>query len=340
MFRKLIKTILAIGILGLISLAAPHSVHAAGAGFTITPIASKQQNDSSVSYFDLKLKPNQTAQVKVKITNTTTKTLNLIASPNTGYTTDSGSVAYDLQKLGSKSTAPYQLQTLMGGQQKIAVPAKSQKVVTFPIKMPTTPFKGVLDGAIYFLNPKTSGSTATNKKSFSIKNRFAMALGVTIHEDTKTTVLPKLTLGAISTGTDQNDTFSPAVKVKLNNTHATLTKKLKIKSQVSQNGKTLFKTNTSNLTMAANSNFNYTITTNHTALKAGTYRLHLVARSGSQKWTFNRNFVITKTQAKTANRHARVKKNYFIWYILAILLVLLLLLIAFWFGRSSSKQKK
>ncbi|MCT3026831.1 WxL protein peptidoglycan domain-containing protein [Pediococcus parvulus] len=76
MFRKLIKTILAIGILGLISLAAPHSVHAAGAGFTITPIASKQQNDSSVSYFDLKLKPNQTAQVKVKITNTTTKTLN------------------------------------------------------------------------------------------------------------------------------------------------------------------------------------------------------------------------------------------------------------------------
>ncbi|WP_412989458.1 DUF916 and DUF3324 domain-containing protein [Pediococcus siamensis] len=280
MFRKLIQFFLLVTIVITGGLFTDKTVRADEATFTVSRIASKQQNDTSVSYFDLKLKPNQTTQIQVKVTNLSNQTLHLIASPNTGYTTDSGTVAYDLKKLGSKSTAPYQLETILGGQQKVTVPAKGSKVVTFPIKMPATPFKGVLDGALYFLNPKTSQTTATNKKNFTIKNRYALALGVTIHEDTQTTVLPKLKLGTIKTGTAQADKFSPAIQVNVINSQAALAKKLHITSQVSKDGKTLYKTNTKNLTMAADSNFDYAITTNHAALQAGTYHLHMVARSG------------------------------------------------------------
>lgn len=338
MLHKLMKIILTLGIFSLGLLALPHSAQAAGVNFTVERIASNQQNDSTVSYFDLKLKPNQTTEVKVKVTNLSNKEIHLIASPNTGYTTDGGAVAYDLKTLGKKSSAPYQLETIMGGQQKITIPASSKKIVTFPIKMPATPFKGVLDGAIYFLNPKTSQATTTNKKNFTIKSRFALALGVTIHEDTKTIVSPKLTLGTITTGTDQGDKFSPAFKAQIVNNRAVLVKNLQIKSAVSKNGRSLYKTNTKNLTMAADSNFNYAITTHHAALKAGTYHLHLVAKSGSQKWTLNRTFTVSKDQAAKANKHAHIKKSYTLWIVLAVLLILLLLILAYWLGRRGSKK--
>lgn len=338
MFHRLMKIILTVGIFGVSLLAIPHSVQAAGANFTVARIASGQQNDPTVSYFDLKLKAGQTTHIKVKVTNLTTKPLHLIASPNTGYTTDGGAVAYDLKSLGEKSSAPYQLESLMGGQQKLTIPASSEKIVTFPIKMPATPFKGVLDGAIYFLNPQASQTTTTDKKNFAIKSRFALALGVTIHEDTQTTISPKLALVTISTGTDQSDQFSPAIKAQIMNTHAALAKKLQIKSEVSQNGKKLYETQAKNLTMAADSNFKYAITTNHAALKPGTYHLKLAAKSGSQKWTFNRTFTISKDEAAAANKHAHVKKSYTLWIALAVLLILLLLILAYWLGRRGSRK--
>ncbi|MBU7554780.1 DUF916 domain-containing protein [Pediococcus ethanolidurans] len=102
MLHKLMKIILTLGIFSLSLLALPHSAQAAGANFTVERIASNQQNDPTVSYFDLKLKPNQTTEVKVKVTNLSNKEIHLIASPNTGYTTDGGAVAYDLKTLGKK----------------------------------------------------------------------------------------------------------------------------------------------------------------------------------------------------------------------------------------------
>lgn len=340
MFRKLTKLLLILGILFTGTLVSAHKVQAAGASFSVSRVANKNQNDTSVSYFDLKLKPAQVTKVQVKVTNLSNKTLHLIASPNTGYTTDGGAVAYDLQNPGKKSTAPAQLQKIMGGQQKVTVAPKGQRIVSFTVKMPTTTFKGVLDGAIYFLDTKTSSPTATNKKNFTISNRYAMALGMTLHEDTQTIIAPSLALGKIDTGMDNADEFSPAFKVNIINNHAALAKKLHITSQISKHGNVLFKTNTANLTMAADSNFNYAITTNHTALKAGTYHLHLVAKSGVKKWTFNRTFTITNAQAKKANKHAHIKKSYLIWYILAAILLLLLLIFAFWLGKRSSKSKK
>ncbi|WP_147156977.1 WxL protein peptidoglycan domain-containing protein, partial [Pediococcus ethanolidurans] len=69
MLHKLMKIILTLGIFSLGLLSLPHSAKAAGANFTVERIASNQQNDPTVSYFDLKLKPNQTTEVKVKVTN-------------------------------------------------------------------------------------------------------------------------------------------------------------------------------------------------------------------------------------------------------------------------------
>lgn len=207
--------------------------------------------------------------------------------------------------------------------------------------MPNKTYKGVLDGALIFLNKATSSTTQTNKKGFQIKNRYALALGLTLRTDTTHRVKPTMRLTHVTSGVDSGSKFSPSVKVHLVNPRPTLITQMKIKSTVSKlNGKILYKSSQKNMAMAASSNFNYAISTQSKALKAGKYHLHLVATSGHYKWVFNRNFTITATQAKKVNQHAIIKHNYlWLWIALGILLLALLLWLVYRLGQRNSKQK-
>lgn len=341
MRHKLIR-FLALMILGeLACLTLPQLVHAAGAGFTVSRMDNAAQYDPTVSYFDLKLKPAQQTQLQVRVTNLSAQPLKLLASPNTGYTLDVGNEAYDRAKLGHRSTAPYQLQELLGGPQHLTIPANSSQIVTFPLTMPQRRYNGILEGALYFLKLNKNTAQATDKSGFQISNRYSMALGVILRQNTTKYVAPKLKLTQIKVGTDSGTNFSPAVKANLANTRPALIRKMTIKSTVKRGDRILYRTNHKNINMAANSNFNYAITTNHKVLRAGNYQLHLVASMGSHRWQFTRYFKITAAQAQKTNQQANVKQNHIKWYIvLEVILFLVLLLLVYWLGKHSGEQKR
>lgn len=321
-----------------------HLVQAKGADFMVKAIPNQAQYHKEVSYFDLKLAPNQQTTLQVKVSNLAEKELRLLAEPNTGYTVDAGNEAYDKELPGKAlSTAPYQLNDLLGGTQQVTIPARQSKVLSFPVTMPANPFDGVLEGALYFFKLNDTEEQATNQDGFHIKNRYAIALGLVIRSSQGQMVSPNLRLNHITVGTTASDTFSPAVKVNLENTQANWAHGLRINSKVTRKGddKVLYRTKKEKVNMAANSNFDYAITTNHEPLSAGKYHLRLVARLDQKKWVFNRNFTITAKQAKKVNAKAKLKKEKkFNWWWLLLLLLLLILIIYGVYRLGKSKGQK
>ncbi|AVK63323.1 hypothetical protein C5Z26_04065 [Lactobacillus sp. CBA3606] len=313
-----------------------------GAGFTLQMVRDRHQlKQKRVSYFDLQVKPNEQGTLKVLATNLTNQPLTLKLAVNSGYTTESGSEAYDTTNLtAQQTTVPYQLKTLFQVPQQVTLQAHEKRLIKLTYHVPQVAFKGMLEGALYVVNTAKSTGKATNKKGFRIHNQYALALGIVLREDVADVVAPQLKLTKITTGTDSQAKFSPAVLVNLANTAPQLIQKLAINSKVmTRTGKTVYTSRQNDLGMAPDSDFDYKINTKQQRLKAGKYRLHLVAKSGTQSWVFNRNFTITAAQAQHANRNLQNTTHFWWWLLIGLLLlIILLVLLAYYLGRRRSKR--
>lgn len=317
-------------------------VHAEGAGFTVAAVTPVNQFDKHASYFDLKVVPGQKQNINVQIQNLTNTPKKIIAYPNTAYTSNAGVEAYDKNKLKHLSRAPFLLSEILGRPQKIILAPRETKTLTFTIQMPQQKFRGILEGALYFLDSQTSSAQQTNQKGMTIKNRYALALGIVLREDTHTSVAPKMKMNKISTGIQDTANFSAATRVNLENTRPVMIKKLKLVGEISKEAgsKVLYRSTQKNLGIAPNSNFDYSIDWHNDTMTAGKYHMHLVATSGKYKWVFDRDFNITRSAAAKVNKKANIERNWtWLWILLGGLLVLLVFILAFFIGRHSANKK-
>lgn len=324
--------------------------HAAntGAGFTVQMVKNPRQRTATTGYFDLQVQPGQTGAVQMRVINLSKQTLHLQLHANTGYTTANGIEAYDLTTLGNRSTAQYQLQTIFKAPQNLTLAPAASKLVTVSYRIPQTKFKGVLEGAFYFLNMAKGTGQTTNQAGFQIHNRYALALGLVLREQDTSTVKPTLKMQGITTGSDQQSKFSPAVGVKLANTQPQLLTHLKIDGRIyNANGQLKYQTVRQKLGMAPTSNFTYFINTNNKRLAPGKYKMRLVATAHHQRWLFTRNFTVTKAQAEKVNQQVP-RDWHWLWWLLLVLLILLLLILLLWLvyrygqrkGESQANQRK
>ncbi|KRM96144.1 hypothetical protein FC19_GL001217 [Liquorilactobacillus aquaticus DSM 21051] len=318
------------------------TAHAEGAGFTVTAVTPANQFDKNASYFDLKVVPGQTQNINVQIQNLTNAQKKITAYPNTAYTSNAGVEAYDKNNLKHLSRAPFFLSEILGRPQKIILAPRESKTLTFTLKMPQQKFRGILEGALYFLDNQTSNTQQTNQKGMIIKNRYALALGVVLREDTQATVAPKMKMNKISAGIEDTANFSAATKINLENTRPVMIKKLTLTGEISKlaGSKVLYRSTQKNLGMAPNSNFDYSINWHNKAMKSGKYHMHVIATSGKYKWIFDRNFTITRSDAGKINKKANINRNWtWLWILLGVLLVLLVFMLAFFIGRRSANKK-
>lgn len=310
-----------------------------GAGFTVQMVTNPRQTTGINNYFDLTVKPGQTGTVQMRVINLTKQRLQLRLASNTGYTTTNGTEAYDLTKLGAKSTAQYQLRDLFKTPTKLTLDPGATKLVTVPYQLPKSGFEGILEGAFYFLNLASGSEQATNQKGFYLHNRYALALGLVLREQTSVKVKPKLVLKDIGTEIDQRQKFSPAISAKLANVAPQLLKKLTIDGRIyDQSNRLKYRTKRTKLGMAPASNFDYLINTGNKRLAAGRYRLHLVATAGSQRWVFNRHFTISRSAAAKANAETPHDWRW-LWWSLLMIVILLILWLTYRFGKHQAEKK-
>ncbi|MDG2980065.1 DUF916 and DUF3324 domain-containing protein [Latilactobacillus curvatus] len=282
------------------------------------------QNNQSVTYFDLRLAPNQEETISITVQNNDNQAHIFNISPNTAVTNQNGVVDYSQSKKKADETAPANIASLITGDKKVTVPAHSSKDAIFKIKMPAKKFHGTLLGGFNIVR-EGQPTIKKQKNRVTLRNQFAYVIGLKVTES-DAIVAPNLKLNHIKAGLVN---YRTAITANLQNTKAVMIRGLKVDAVVTKLGsdQVLHRTVKSDLAMAPNSNFEYAINWDNEALKPGKYMLKLTAtdKSGG-KWYFTSRFSITEQKAHQANDQAvdlqKTTINW--WYIIGgILLVLL-----------------
>lgn len=317
---------LILGAVGLTFLGWPQLSHADSVGYTVNAVLPKNQDDSSATYFALRVKPKQHEKLTVAITNQTKKSQRFQVNVNQAVTSDNGVIDYSQTNPQLDSSLKVSIKDVFGAKKvpTVTVPAKQTKDVSIHLTMPAKRINGMILGGI---NVRKLGKDADkSSKGVSLTNSFAYVIGVRLRE-AAVDVAPNLNLLSVEAG--QRNSLNQ-VNAKLQNPEPGIMSNLKIKTQVTKlnSSKILLQNTKGNLAMAPNSHFTYSLPWGNTQLKAGQYTMTLDATAkGGYHWHFVRNFTVTQQQLKQfANRYNQPQAPSYFWWFLAGGLIILLLL--------------
>ncbi|MBC1998886.1 DUF916 and DUF3324 domain-containing protein [Listeria marthii] len=297
---------------------------------------------SSVTYFDLQMKPKQKQTLKVEITNHSKKEITVNCVANTAITNEMGYVDYSIPNTKQDKTLKYPFADIAKeSASEVTLEPNETKTWTVTIQMPAENYDGIILGGLHFKEKKAEDKEKdADKNDVQIKNEYAYVIGVKLTEKT-TVVKPELELNQIKPATRN---YRNVVEMNLQNTKATLVGGLAVDAKIYKQGseEVLHEAKRTDLSMAPNSNFNYSVDWENQELKPGKYKLHLVARNADDKWEWTEEFTITSDEAKKANKVALgLEKDYTWMYITGGVLLLLLILTATYFiGRRTAKKNQ
>lgn len=324
----------------LIGLLPGKTVEAAGAGFTVDAIKPDNQISNS-EFFDLKVSPNQTQDVSLRVTNLENHGIKVKISPNPAYTNQNGIIDYSQHDYPKDSSAQYTLPQMFSEPQEVLLNPQESKEVTFQLKIPEESFNGSILGGFYAQEIGSSDDdtrqTAKQNSTLSIKNEYSLVVGISLTEDPNQKVSPELKLNEVSAGLADERT---AVLANLQNVQPKAFGEMTVDAKVYKKGdsKVLKETKKENQEMAPNSNYNFAVSWNNEPLKAGDYHLKLEAASGSKIWKFERDFTVEAKQAKLINQKAVGLPEHNYWWLLIVLLVIILFVLTYVLGKRKGKQ--
>lgn len=342
--KKWLRLLVAVGTLFLTAGGLSQVAHAESVGYTVSAILPKNQDDKKVTYFALRVKPNQKQKLGVVISNTGKKTKEYQIGVNQAITNPNGVVDYSQQNPKRDSTLKVGIKDIFGDKtQKVSVPAKGKKTVYVTYKMPAKKINGMILGGIN-VKQLTANDNSNSKKGVSIKNAFAYVIGFRLREDS-VDVAPDMLMNTVKVG--QFNKYNQ-VEANLQNPRPGLMNQLRVRTKVTKEGSTkaVLSNEKSNLAMAPNSNFDYAIPFGDTQMKAGTYTLTLDAYAkGGYHWHFVKNFKLTQKRiGQLQNKYnAPQKKSYFWWFVAGGLLILILVAIIIyllWKNRRKDDEDK
>lgn len=306
--------------------------------FSVNAVIPDNQIDKSKTYFDLKMKPGETRNLEVILTNGQNHAITIETNANTAVTNDNGIVDYSKTNPNLDASLKIPFSEIAKIDKEITLPANGTKTVKVNITMPKEEYDGQILGGLHFTE-KLNQETEKNEEGVQIKNLYAYVIGVLLTENDKE-VKPDMQLGEIK---PSQINYRNVLKANLQNSQPIILKNLNIQARVTKKGsnKTLHETNKTDMRMAPNSNFNYGINWENQEFKAGKYTLHMTAKSNENEWKWTKDFEIKGDEAKALNNKAvELEKDYTIWYIIgAILLGLILLILVFLLGKRSSRKK-
>ena len=306
-----------------------------GPSIAVKPNYTKNQIKQDGVIF-VQTKPGQTQQISLNIVNLSKSSQSFSIEPTTAFTSGGGAIALNPTKnLPVDKTLKYKFKDLVqdGKKQTINLGPNKSTNVNFNVKAPDKTYNGVILGGLY-IKPQLPPEAA-KLKGVSVNNKFALAMPVYLRDNNNQPIKPKLTAQTIKPGKVANQ---PVIYTKLANEKPTTINQMQIKDKIyrkSDPSKILSKSNQNGLSMAPNSNFNFTNQFGKNALLPGNYHLSLKASDNNgNKWTIEKDFHITITQAAINNAN----KNWW-WIILLIILLILILILCYVLYRQHRKQK-
>ncbi|MGY3766270.1 DUF916 and DUF3324 domain-containing protein [Vagococcus vulneris] len=311
--------------------------------FTMSAELPDNQQNKDVTYFDLKVRPGDKQDLKLRVTNTGKKKKKIRVTPTNAKTNQNGNIDYSIPPKSYKqdSSLKNPFTTFVEGGSKIVdvAPGKTEDVV-FKMTLPKQPFKGLVLGGFVADLPDDK-SNAEDTKGVKIVNKFQVVKAIMLREDDGK-VEPELKLNKIKPALVN---YHTAVTANIQNIEPVMFGKLKIDAKITKKGsdRVIKSTVAENQEMAPNSNYNFPIMWEDEPLEAGDYTLKMTASTGDKKWPFTKNFNISESDSNKLNKEAvNLNKNqgFSIWgYVLIALVILLVAAGSFIFYKKKMRNK-
>lgn len=301
----------------------------------------ENQINKTLTYFDLKMEPNQRQEISLTVSNSGDDKVTIIISPNIAITNQNGVIDYSQLDAKKDSSLKNPLTAIISKKQEVTLEAKETRDVPFTIQMPEKEFDGLILGGFYISKKEDAPKDKDKDKNVQIKNKYSYVIGLQMRENTNE-VKPVMELNDVKP-TLLN--YRTAITANLQNTEATIIKDLTVDAKVLKRGTTkiIHEISKENLSMAPNSNFDFPINWDNKSLDPGNYTLQLVAQSGEEKWEFEKHFKITSKESNNLNKEAvELEKSEPNWLLVISIVfsgILVLIVIVSFFIYQHQKKK-
>lgn len=305
-----------------------------GVYFSVSSVIPENQINKNLSYFDLKVAPSGSQELKVKIFNNKNHEIKVKAMVTPATTCRNGFISYT-NLTNYDESLKYPLSDILKlDQNEYIVPAGGFTTATAMLRMPAESYDGIILGGLVFTKADDSSETASKGQlAAQIENEYQYVVGVMLSENDNK-VVANMNLKYIKS-TLVN--YHTGLAVNLQNDTSVIIPNLKISGTVYKKGSSeVYKfTEKENIKMAPNSNFDFVIDWKNHKFEAGEYRIHVVAQNEEYFWEWDENFTITPERANDVNKDAvdLVGSNSnWVYILLAILALILVAFLSFIIG--------
>lgn len=346
---KKTRILLMLLLVGGIFIGLPQSlVEAAELQFSVDAILPENQVDNENTYFDLRMKPGEKQTVEVELTSSAEKEIEVemrIAAADTGV---NGVIDYPNPaegKVDYDKTLKYPLQEIAKIQSSVKIPPKEKIKVPIEITMPAEEYKGMIIGGIEFEQKADVAEKGEDQPSggMGVKNKFVYLLGMKLTENDAPVSVDLKLLDVYAGQLNHRN----VIYANLQNPEPEIMRNLQIEAKVYPKGsnEAIYETKKDNMQMAPNTNFEFPISLDNKAFKAGRYLLKMAATADEDKqWEFTKEFEITAEKAKKLNEASvdelEYEPNWWLWIGIGIGVVILLIILIVVFVVVAKKRKK
>lgn len=314
-----------------ITAAQSYPVFAAVPSFGVQIVPTDNQEEQKQAYFDLTVDPGAEQAISMLVQNNLRRKNKIQITPVVATTNESGHAFYEPTKQKQDPTLQYAFPTLTEPKRIVTLAPNEMKTITYLIKTPKKAFNGIIMGGLSFKS-LTAGSVKSNEnhkkyKFANIQYNVAVVL--------RSSAPNKEAVANLSINDPNLDSYlsEPQLQVKVQNTEPNYVTDMRVITRVYQkySHQLVFKHQQTDLSMAANSSFEFSIPWGKETVSAGSYQAVYDFKSATQHWQFKRDFKVTAAKASELNRkNPKIKVNYTPWLIAIIGLLLMLIGVSSW----------
>lgn len=288
-------------------------------GFYVTPILPENQREGINTYYDLMIKPNDTQEVQLVVINKTNDFQKFSVVIENSFTNDDVSIGYgNLNQYDE--TLKAKLTDLVRAPTETELEPHEAKTLSFTIKAPKEPFKGMVLGGI-----RVTEASDDKQAAGGVSNLFSYVLPIKLRMSTDP-IKQELVFKDIIVKKNRK---AIEVKASIQNPQPALISELTLTTKVfnEKQQEPLAVKTMKNLQVAPNTQFYPNIYLGKKALRSGEYRIQVSVKGKELSETWEKTITLKKDEVKEVNKGFHVKnttseRGKIIWVSLIVIFLL------------------
>ncbi|MFD2308696.1 DUF916 and DUF3324 domain-containing protein [Enterococcus termitis] len=302
----------------------------AAGGFSYEVIQPENQQNKDVGYYDLRVTPGQEQIVQMKLMNSSEKEIKISVNLNGAKTNGNGVIEYSPNELKRDESLINDFVDIATAPKEVTLAPKSEQLLDIVLKIPKTPFKGVISGGIELQEVTSEGQKTASEKGM-IVNKFAYLTGMLLSEEDFKGINPDMVLNKVY---PELQNFQNAVFVNFSNISPVYTEDMTVNVQINKKGskEVLYETKKSKMRMAPNSMIDFPVSLNGEKMVSGSYVANIVVTTkAGGKWAWTQEFKITDADAEKYNKKdlSLVQSTGINWLIIGAIVGVVLFVVGF-----------